>query len=152
MVVRQRTQNTGAVTGLGGKAVTAPVWAAGPTGLGGRPVAGPASGAARSVLGLLGSQLRRGVQVRFVSRAELGWLTVVIRDQTRAAGAVEVRVPGPCQVAGGLGVHPVGEAVDVGTGAVVLADLSRDERHLRDHWSDLVRPASLGAAGVEVVG
>src|SRR5215475_6633384 len=93
-----------------------------------------------------------GAEMRLVSRAKGGGVTVVVGYQARATPAVEVGVPGPGQVAGGLRVHPGRQAVDVRTGAVVLADLSGYERDLGDRRSEHLVPASLRAAGVEVVG
>src|SRR5215472_1124229 len=93
-----------------------------------------------------------GVDVGFVSGAEGGGLAVVVGDQAGAAGAVEVGVPGPGEVAGVFGVHPLGERGDVFGGAVVLADFAGDEGDFGGDGGDLVVPAGLGAAGVEVVG
>src|SRR6202034_4445850 len=83
---------------------------------------------------------------------EGGGTAVVVGDQAGPAGTVEVGVPGPGQVAGVLGVQPGHQRVDVAVGAVVLADLSGDDRDLGDDRGDLAGPAGLVVAGVEVVG
>ena len=112
----------------------------------GAPKAGPASAAAELVVP--GYE----AQVGLVARAVRGRGAGVVADQLGTGrAAAGVGVPGPRQIARGLGIEPRHQRIDVAIRAVVLADLSRDHRDLRDYRADLACPALQIIAMVDVV-
>src|SRR5215467_15243476 len=76
-------------------------------------------------------------QVLPVADPVSGRVTRVAGDEAGTRRAVEVGVPGPGQVARPLEVQPPHQRVEVGVGAVVLADLPGDDRRLGDDRLDL---------------
>ena len=111
------------------------------------PEAGPASAAAELVV------LGHEEQVGLIARAVRGRSAGIVADQLGTGrAAAGVGVPGPGQVARGLGIQIRHQRIDVAIRAVVLPDLAGDHRNFRDYRADLASPALLVIARVEIVG